>query len=176
MAHVWVRCGQLIPARLVHDGRTRYSSHRKYCLTCSPLDAHNTRAIPPDGTKCAKCQGPLPVGRTKFCSQRCKSRSAPYSFSRRRRNLKRKAIEYTGGKCQDCGDNRCDAAMHFHHVGGKDFEPARVIAQRSWAAAKRELDKCLLLCANCHAERHERERMVAVAQSAERHWLYCLRG
>ena len=41
------------------------------------------------------------------------------------------------------------AAMEFHHVNGKDFSIGN-IANRKWEVIKKELDKCELLCSNCH--------------------------
>ncbi|MGI8669633.1 MAG: hypothetical protein ACR2J3_07260 [Aridibacter sp.] len=72
----------------------------------------------------------------------------------RRRKIKRKAVEYKGGKCQKCGYNKCVGAMDFHHINPdeKDF----TISGNSgkWEKIKKELDKCDLLCKNCHAELH----------------------
>lgn len=79
-----------------------------------------------------------------------------------RRELKVKAVEYKGGKCQRCGYNKCAAAMHFHHLYGKDFGISAYGNTRSWEKVQNELDKCELLCANCHAEEHS-----GVTQSAE---------
>lgn len=73
-----------------------------------------------------------------------------------KRVVKRKAVEYMGGKCQHCGYVGHPGVYDFHHKdpSQKDFSPSR----RSWAFERiiPELDKCVLLCANCHAEEHER--------------------
>jgi hypothetical protein len=73
------------------------------------------------------------------------------------RENKRKAVEYKGGQCQRCGYSRCMAALEFHHIsGGKDFNPAR-LKSRHFDKIKPELDKCILVCGNCHREIHEEE-------------------
>ena len=66
---------------------------------------------------------------------------------------KKKAIEYLGGKCSRCGYNNHYAAMQFHHVEKKDFAWNK-LRLLNWERTKEELDKCVLLCANCHAIVH----------------------
>ena len=63
-------------------------------------------------------------------------------------------MAYLGGKCVECGYNKCIAALHFHHREGKDFGIGKKGVTRSWEKVKAELDRCDLLCANCHAEEH----------------------
>jgi transcription elongation factor Elf1 len=74
--------------------------------------------------------------------------------SNRRRELKRLAIEYKGGKCCRCGYNKSVRALHFHHLDPKekDFGIGLDGHVHSWEELKKELDKCILVCANCHAE------------------------
>jgi hypothetical protein len=72
-----------------------------------------------------------------------------------RNRTKKKLIEYKGGKCQSCGyDKDCPSAYDFHHRDPtkKDF----TISKKSWSIErlKNEIDKCDLLCRNCHAEVH----------------------
>ena len=73
----------------------------------------------------------------------------------RQQALKKKAVEYKGGKCQSCGYDRCLAALEFHHLdpAEKEFTLAHQKSS-SFAEIKDELDKCVLLCANCHREAH----------------------
>jgi 5-methylcytosine-specific restriction endonuclease McrA len=72
-----------------------------------------------------------------------------------RDNIKRKCVEYKGGKCFVCGYNKFQGSLDFHHVNPKekDFGIARV-ASNSFESLKGELDKCILLCKNCHYEVH----------------------
>lgn len=78
------------------------------------------------------------------------------AVSKRRRVLRNKAIKYKGGKCIFCGYNKCIDALEFHHLDAdsKDFGLSRSGLTRSWEKTKKELDKCILLCANCHRESH----------------------
>lgn len=79
----------------------------------------------------------------------------------KRREYKRKAVEYLGGKCELCGYNKCVDAFDFHHrdPGEKgDNEPSRIISSCAWDRIVEELDKCMLVCANCHRELHAKIR------------------
>jgi hypothetical protein len=67
--------------------------------------------------------------------------------------MRRRAVDYKGSKCQRCGYDRCVAALVFHHLSGKIFR-INDGNGRSWEMIKVELDKCELVCMNCHAEVH----------------------
>lgn len=74
-----------------------------------------------------------------------------------RQRAKLKLIEYKGGKCQveSCGYNRSVWSLGFHHIDpkNKDFNVSgRTIA---FEKMKKEIDKCVLVCNNCHGEIHE---------------------
>jgi 5-methylcytosine-specific restriction endonuclease McrA len=77
---------------------------------------------------------------------------------RRRKKLKELAIEYKGGKCERCGYCKSHRALEFHHLNPaeKDFGIGDKGHTRSFEKIKVELDKCIMLCANCHREEHER--------------------
>ena len=78
------------------------------------------------------------------------------AVQKRRQILKLKAIEYKGGKCCICGYNKCMDALDFHHLNEnkKSFGVAEKGYTRSWEKVKEELDKCILVCTNCHREIH----------------------
>jgi DNA-binding CsgD family transcriptional regulator len=72
-----------------------------------------------------------------------------------RKRKKIELVEYKGGSCIKCGYNKCISALEFHHIdpNGKDFS----IGGKSWSfeRLKKEVDKCILVCSNCHREIHE---------------------
>ncbi|MFA6494923.1 MAG: hypothetical protein WC246_00960 [Candidatus Paceibacterota bacterium] len=75
------------------------------------------------------------------------------AVAKRRRKIKLMAIEYKGGKCQVCGYDKYPGALDLHHVNGKkSFGIGDKGYTRSWEKIKQELDKCILVCANCHRE------------------------
>jgi hypothetical protein len=76
------------------------------------------------------------------------------AVAKRRKKLKVLAIEYKGGKCKACGYERCVGALELHHINkaDKSFGIGDKGYTRSWEKIKVELDKCILVCANCHRE------------------------
>lgn len=76
------------------------------------------------------------------------------AVAKRRRELKRRSIEYKGGECICCGYDEHPGVLDFHHVdpNTKEFGISGKGMTRSWEKIKAELDKCVLVCANCHRE------------------------
>jgi hypothetical protein len=106
---------------------------------------------------CPKCN--ISKSKTEFyhskkSSSYCKS-CIVESNLQRQRDTKLLAVEYKGGKCSICGYSKCIAALDFHHTNpiekDKNFFNMRGGLSVS---LKSELDKCVLLCANCHREEH----------------------
>lgn len=71
--------------------------------------------------------------------------------------IKKKCINYLGGKCMVCGYMKCIRALTFHHVdpNNKVSDICRLFDRR-WELLESELKKCQLLCFNCHMEEEER--------------------
>ena len=95
-------------------------------------------------------------------SQKKKRETDPAWVSRRYkielqriRARKQQAVEYMGGKCSDCHTVYPAAVYDFHHLNPaeKDMDPQKAL-RATWDKARVELDKCVLLCANCHRIRH----------------------
>ena len=76
------------------------------------------------------------------------------AVKKRRKKKKELAIQYKGGKCAICGYSKYNGALEFHHLESKDFGLGMSGLTRSWERTKNELDKCLLVCSNCHREIH----------------------
>ncbi len=74
----------------------------------------------------------------------------------RRKKVRVMAVRYKGGSCSQCGYNRCIDALEFHHIdpAQKDFNISSKGYTRSWERVQEELDKCIIICANCHRELH----------------------
>lgn len=73
----------------------------------------------------------------------------------RRYRCKQAAVKLKGGKCSRCGWVGALAGFEFHHLdpSKKEFGVGK-LAQKSWKVIKKELEKCILLCANCHRIEH----------------------
>ena len=76
-----------------------------------------------------------------------------------RKYIKQLAVKYKRKKCEVCGYHKSLAALEFHHKNPKekDFFLSDRNLTLSWGEIQKELDKCVLLCANCHREEHEKE-------------------
>lgn len=75
-----------------------------------------------------------------------------------RQKLKNRGVEYLGGKCSVCGYCKSVWSMHFHHKSSKEKSFTISAYQNlSWNTIVKELDKCKLICANCHGELHEQQ-------------------
>lgn len=78
------------------------------------------------------------------------------AVTKRRKKLKEMLVKYKGGKCAICGYNKYYGAFDLHHTGDspKSFGLSYKGLTRSWEKTKKEADKCVLLCSNCHREVH----------------------
>lgn len=92
---------------------------------------------------CTRCTKAQHFARKEKQNQACNARNAA---------LKAKFVELAGGKCQRCGYDTFYSALDFHHVypALKKIIPTIVIYSGDFEKAWHELDKCCLLCRNCH--------------------------
>lgn len=116
--------------------------------------------------KCKICGIQLIGMQKMYCSNNCKSRGhyknsiQGNSMHRQKRvSLERKIffIKQLGGGCSNCGYNKNLSAMEFHHKdpSTKDFPlDARRFGNNSMKTLEIEVNKCELLCSNCHREHH----------------------
>lgn len=109
---------------ICHQSFSTDINKRIYCYNCSPLQSEG---------------------------------SAQYQKIKQRA-IKHQLIIYKGGKCERCGYNKCEGALQFHHKdpSQKEFSLGQINLSKelNMDILYKEVDKCELLCANCHAEEH----------------------
>jgi hypothetical protein len=73
--------------------------------------------------------------------------------TRRKQAVKERLIEEGGGCCTVCGYDRCTFNLTFHHVDPKTKSFGMSMrSTKALAAYLEEIQKCVLVCANCHGE------------------------
>jgi len=120
----------------------------KYCIKTKPSHGLSTTLT----LKCKVCGRSYVYDKQKgHLYSTCNS----CVVNKRRFKLKEKSVEYKGGSCIRCGYHRNVRALEFHHrdATGKDFSISGAHS-RKWESIQNELDKCDMLCANCHREVH----------------------
>lgn len=159
------KCSNSFPSSIKINNEYKNISQRKYCLSCSPFGLHNTRNLNKQktilcGKKCAKCSTFKDA--KEFYIRRNGNNLSPYckictskECSQRFTRIKEQCVAYKGGKCENCGYNRFIGALDFHHKNPSQKE-FNICRRRSCniEKLKPELDKCKLLCSNCHREEH----------------------
>lgn len=177
---ICVKCKATFQTSQKINGKRYNLSSRIHCLDCVPFKRNRSETnhteswsknyIYDDRGKivsrlCTRCKVTKPIesfhrknkGHHSYCHT-CLVDTALIG----QRNFRDKCLAYKGGKCEKCGYDKCPAAMHFHHKDPKQKEFEISKARRKFGMIpdhilKKELDKCALLCANCHAEVHYRE-------------------
>jgi len=134
-------CGYLFEIRKKIDGKVRNLQRRKFCLECSPFGAHNTSSDPAVST---------------LDKEERAKRARLKKIVQWRQRIKKKLVQYKGGRCENCGyDRNCLDAFVFHCPDFNDGEFAISEAYNTgFERVKEEIDKCQLLCVLCHAEIH----------------------
>ncbi len=109
--------------------------------------------------KCKVCKLSKPAGsfysrpdrKSKYQSY-CKDCFNTYCMERWKQK-KLDAIQHMGGKCFDCQISYHPNIYEFHHLNDKKYTWTK-LRLKSWINIKKELAKCVMLCANCHRMRH----------------------
>lgn len=158
-------CGESFLLYPIINGKRQKNQNRKHCYTCSPFGARRNAFF--EGQKqdktgfrvCSCCNKSKELNDKNYTLNRpkrvCRKCESDRTIERQKAQ-KIKWIEYKGGRCQRCGYKKCVRSLHFHHADPtkKDFTLGKY-RSRSWALLKKELDKCILVCANCHGEIHD---------------------
>lgn len=165
------KCGLSFQLSTKIKSKTVRLYNREFCLICSPYGSHNTIDLAGyrpkkeiiDGIEhksCRTCSKIKPLTDFYFRSKWGRAYAVCIECNtlrdkNRRQEFKKWCVEYKGGKCEICGYNKCMRSLDFHHRDPeqKDFE-----ISANWKVGKdkamKELDKCSLICRNCHGEIH----------------------
>ena len=162
-------CGNGFATSVVIDGKRHYLNKRRYCLDCSPFGGRNRRRlhVVPMGKDevriCRGCggektwkdfyhrnhKGGQVRGECKQCAAKDRKKRLDW--------FKKQCVDYKGGQCRICEYHKCFHSMSFHHVdpADKDFSISSMrFGYKMTDEVRRELDKCVLVCMNCHGEIH----------------------
>lgn len=147
-------CNNNFSTYVVINGQKKNLGSRKYCLQCSPFGFKNTRTLSTKDQEfrsCDICNKNL----TSKLRQRCDSCNSRIHRAR----LKLACVKYLGGKCMKCGWNEDYYVLEFHHKNNnKEFQISDKIL--SWEKMKQEIQKCELLCSNCHRSIHSKRNEI----------------
>jgi len=79
----------------------------------------------------------------------------------RRHDLRQRLVEMRGSRCAVCNQKFETHQFDFHHVmpETKSFPLTKtMMTSRSWQSVLEEANKCIMVCANCHRDIHEKEQ------------------
>ena len=79
-------------------------------------------------------------------------------WHKKRRKEIRRFINSFKKECKICGYNKCKAALEFHHP--KKDKKFRICDLKTFSNKRiqEEIEKCIVVCANCHREIHHPEK------------------
>lgn len=150
------KCNNPFPNNIKINNKIHNLQRRSNCLVCVPFGERfrKDRDVKFETLICSICGRKYEYHHSTTHS-RSKCNSCIVNTQRfKKRDM---ALEYLGSKCQVCGYNKCSRALHFHHK-----DPSTKLFGisgshcYSWEKIKSELDKCVLLCSNCHMELEDR--------------------
>ncbi len=155
-------CRSEFPAKTFLDGKEVCLHKRAYCLKCSPYGERKYKNLAcrelKDCKQCPICSKVFKRTKSNVCS------TCRFWFQRHKKKLK--AIALLGGECRNCGEKDWEV-LTFHHKDkeNKLFTLSMNWGSKDWKLVEQELEKCELLCSNCHIKHHrgefkERERRI----------------
>ena len=124
----------------------------KRCTACGrekPRPEFTKRADSPDGLKheCRACTARRNKAYKSNNNEKVLARAA-----QRRREIREYVMQVKSAPCTDCGRTYPPYVMEFDHLpgNGKAFNIGFMATRVGWAKIKAEIDKCEVVCANCH--------------------------
>ncbi len=132
------------------------SAGRRFYYTGQPCPSGHVARRYVSGFGCTEC---LRYAPDRY--QRMKRACAERNTRHRRKKQKRLTAYKANRPCTDCGIYYPSCVMDFDHVRGeKTMDVSRMVAY-GWDTVMQEIDKCDLVCANCHRIRTEARRQRA---------------
>ena len=123
--------------------------------------------------KCVVCDEQISGQKKMYCSNKCKQKhhydrvkeqtNTYHSQTIRSYRRKVQLIDLLGGCCKICKYDKNISALEFHHrdPNGKESQlDMRTLSNRSMEYIMKEVEKCDLLCSNCHRELHNPETSI----------------
>ena len=163
-----------VPTARYPNGRTGtdagYQAHRKasedVCEACHEAHVNKCtdrwRNLSPEQRDLVRT-----ANREAHAKYRTHSAHLRNAVSKRYREVNRAIIR--GAKdqpCADCGHSYPYYVMQFDHLGDKEFNVGNIGPTGSRSRLINEINKCDVVCANCHAERTHQRRMAILKESA----------
>ena len=122
----------------------------KTCCICKedlPTDKFKSNKAKKDGlqAQCAECQAEY--RRKHYLKNQDKYRNM---IAERKQKYKKEYYEWMNEQsCKECGNDDM-RVLELHHTGDKSYTIAKKVGSRPLSSLKDEIDKCEVLCANCH--------------------------
>lgn len=139
----WLKKHEINTVHKSFEARTDFENNQKSCVKCGkikPLEEFYKKN-----------------SNSKYYASYCKCCANKY-YTERIRRVKIKMIEYKGGECERCELKLEDthySVFDFHHIDPDEKDPNfGNIKYQKWEVIKKEIDKCQLLCSNCHRITH----------------------
>lgn len=128
------KCKEVKPVSEFYSDRSRSTGIGSRCKPCARLESRNW---------------------AKRNRDKCNEWGRASSIRIRERNHNKLYDFLSMAVCEDCDiDN--PLVLEFHHVTDKDYNVAQIM-HWSWERILEEINKCIILCANCHRIRTMRE-------------------
>jgi hypothetical protein len=141
-------CNKILPLIKFHHENKNNNTFHDICKDCMSDYQRKLRIRRKSDKLCVRC-GKQSKNSSVLCIN-CSKKDTTRMYEKRKEN-KIKAVEYLGGFCKRCGlKSEIMAIYDFHHVDTTKEKRISKILNKSWNRIKKELDKCKLVCSNCH--------------------------
>ena len=144
------KCKKIVPTENFWNEKRRSDGKHPYCKPCGKLRYLERRERNKEWNR-KYAREYYSINKTKLLA-----RAKDYAKERLAFN-KLQVKEYKLlHPCIDCGETD-PIVLQFHHIDNKKYTIAHIMSTKSWNIIEKEIKKCIVLCANCHLKRHNKE-------------------